>query len=845
MDALIQDIRFAVRQLVKSPGFTLVAVLTLAIGIGATTAVYSLANWVLLRPIPGANDDGQLLAVTFASTRRSGPSYISYPDYRAFQEQVTAFSGLAAEMGTRSLPIARVGQTPRREPASDVTGNYFEVLGVRPRLGRLLDAQDLERGARPVVVISHRLWTGMFGGDPGIIAHLIRVSGKDRTIVGVAPRDFRGVDRVVQADLWMPISPMGEMFSDVDAYALTFESRRRSLFGELIGRLKPGASAELARTQLQTVIAQTMREFPAESFQFREATAEVRRGVGIPAARREQMTSILRVLAWVSGILIVIAVANVANLVLFRGVRRRGELALRAALGATAGRLARQGLLEGLSLALLAGVTALVFAGVLASVFRGLKLPGLARIDQIGLDGRVMGFGLGMAVLTGLLVGIAPGIAGRAGRFGIALRETSPGGSRRYRYARSGIAVLQLAAGLTLLVGALLLVGTLRNLRSVDLGFDPHGLNVFALDVQGAEYSDSLAAPLRDEAVRQIRAIAGVEDVAATWQTPFSGFGGTWPIFVDLADPYANRLFVTTMYVPSNYFALVRIPILKGRGLPDVNALSSEADKDATVISESAARYLYGAADPIGRHFYIPSGPSSLRDMMKGTAVELPPHAFTVVGVVPDSRWGTVVGTERGGTLVYRALNRVGANTPTAANGISVLVRSAVPIERLRPQVESIVASLAPTVQVTGSRMIDNVDASLSEQRLFAKVVGLLTVLAVVLAGVGLYALVAFSVAQRTREFGIRMALGARAREILDLVVWQGTGVAAVGVVLGLGGAGALSRVLSNRLFGVTPLEPYVYLLAVALLVLLVLIASLVPARAATKVDPMVALRTE
>jgi len=822
MDTLLQDLRYAVRQLAKNKAFTAVVVLTLALGVGANTAVFSLANWLVLRPLPGVRDADRLVAIGFGRTGR-----VSFPNYLSLAEQVTALKGLAAEMST-GVSIASEGIVPQTTSADFVSLNFFTVLGARLAAGRDFAPNEAAVGSPPVAIISHRLWTGTFNRNKAVIGSIIQVNGQPVTVIGVAPEGFRGTARLSALDLWLPYTALAPVLT-VPPPVVT-ERRYRGIGGEMFGRLAPGASPEQAQVELQMAVTRLLQGYPAENAgSLTGITTTVDRGLGIPIQQRARVVSTLKVLAAVAAVLLLIAAANVTNLMVFRNAHRRAELSVRRALGAGRARLLGQFILENAVLGALGGAAAILLALWLTGLFRGVAVSGLPAIEQITFDGRVLGFGVVLSILLGSAVALVSSGWRRNDPAGGLIRSGARTTGRRIG-GRGVMAVVQVAASLTLLVGALLLVRTLQNLRSADVGFDR---SVMSFTLAGrVGYSDERYRSFLRELQPRVAGIPGVESASLAHMSPFVGFSLGDRIRRDGAPPESPGVGVTTAFVSPTYFTTLAIPILAGRPFEDREMFKyTDSSVTPVILSSAVATALYGSVNPVGQ-FY-----TTTVFGMNGFRLD---RRYEVVGLAGDTRWGSLVGEDAAGPIVYRPMNQ------DVYSGATLLVRSRLSAGVLRDAVVGAVTALAPAVPVRAVHSLEEqIDGTIAEERLFARVLTLLTVLAVILAGVGLYGLVAFSVAERTKEFGIRIALGAQAREILDLVVRHGAVVTGLGVAFGLAGAVGLSRVIASRLFGVTPLEPYIYILATALLVLVALAASVIPAFAATKADPLAALRSE
>ncbi len=828
MDALIQDLRYAVRQLAKNPGFAAAVILTLTLGVGANTAVFSLVNWLAFRPLSGVRAPGELAVIEMRrnGTNYRGPVGISFINYADLAASAPAFRGLAAEFRT-SVAAAFDGRSSRKLILGFVSGNYFGVLGTFAQRGRILEGDDATSVTSLIpVVISDAMWGEVFGRDPAVVGKTMQLGGKPATIIGITDQRFVGTRLLEKTDAWVPYQALNPLLSLPPRF---LEGRRYYGIGpEVFGRLASGASIEAAGTQVKTVLAQLGEAFPADNDNLKVLTSKVAGGVGVSPAARERAAGTLRLLLGIAGILGLIAAANVANLLLFQSVRRRGELAVRRALGASTARLARQRAIDVTLLALLAA-----FASVLASVwlvtaFRGLAIGGLPALGRIEFDGRVLLFAIAASVLISVIGAVLAPLADRGAALADALKGASFRGSARHGRVRQGLATVQLGASLSLLVGALLLVRTLRNLQSVDLGFDAQRVAAFTLGGRAGGYTQDQYRTFIVGVTDRLKHLPGVEGAGFDDMAPFAGLSLGHSIRRP-SDP-APSVSVTVTWMSPEYFATLGIPLKAGRTFRDDELFHEPgASGNPVVVSETLGRRLYGEANPLGLSFG-----------MMGNGVE---QQFTVIGVARDARWQEIVGTDAVGPLLYLPF---GTGAMGRSEYATLLVRSTLPILRLKQLIEDAVKDLAPAVPVSeGGYLRDRVESTLAEQRLFARTVSLLTALAMALAALGLYGLVAFSVAERTREFGIRIALGAELKAILDLVVRQAAGIMTGGVALGLIGAVVLSRLIASRLFGVTALEPFVYVLAITLLVLVALVASIIPARAATRVDPMVALRSD
>ncbi len=820
MDTLLRDARHTIRSLARTPGFTAIAVIVLGLGIGTATAGFSVANWLLWRPVPGTEHDGRLGTVwigrrTEGGGFQMGPG-LSYPNYSDLARSVTSLTGLAANVGS-AVALTADGVAARRVQVEFVTPNYLDVLGARIERGRMFTAaEDLPPAGSPVAVISDHLWESIFNRDRAIIGRTLRLNGGVSTVVGVAAPGFHGSERLGTADLWVPIT---QEFS-------VLHLRRSGEQGEralgymlyLVARLAPGATFQQAQAQLDAGTRHLAELYPDVNQDFAAGTGAVLfPGIGTYALGRPYIASTMRLLVGVTALVLLIACANVANLQLFRGIVSRQEIAVQRALGAGLGRVVRQQLLESILLAITGGALGLLLSVWLVGIFQGVRFTVIEARD-ISLDWRVLAFACGASLVAGVIAGLVPAL--NAGRVD-PLPGLKSGGPTETGYRtplRRALAVSQLAVGVALVVGALLFTRTLRRLAAVDLGFDPNGVTMVTANPDDQGYSPQRVRVYWTEFTRQLRAIPGVQAVALATSIPFSGMTVGNRVRAEGSSDVQPLEVVETQMSP-DYFRVLKIPLAQGAGFA-----GADSGRDVVVLSEALATRLFGAMDPVGRsvEFVVSSRP--------GWKVQ-------VAGVTADTR---VNGFGPDAPLVlYRPLVDYGERPV-------MLVRSVLSGREIGAAIERVAAALDNSIPVSDVKPLGDLVASyLSERRLFATVLGLLAVIAVGLAAAGLYGLVGFGVALRAREFGIRAALGAEPRSILRLVLREAATLAVVGVALGLAGGALGARLVRYRLYGVGPLDPMSYLAAVGALAVVTLVASLRPARMATRVDPVKALRSE
>jgi putative ABC transport system permease protein len=814
---MLVDLRYAIRALRNSPGFTLVAAVTLAVGIGAVTAAFSLAHWLLLRPVPGISEPNRLAVVWFVLSRSPSPlaaaagvqpTFVSYAQYQDMIGRLPALAGLAGyHRGAVNLGAA--GTQPRRVNVHYVMPQYFAVLGLRPALGRpLLAEDDVAPQGMPAAVISDELWSGLFGRDRSAVGKSVIVDGRPFTVVGVAPPGFRGIERMERTDLWLPGRVM--------------ETARLGGYYEFLARLVPGATFAQAEAQLHAGVAALGEDRDVQVFH----------GVGVPPLQRRQVEQFVR-LTFIASILVwVISCANVANLFLFRGLARRPVTAMLKVLGAHTGAVIRRQFTESLVLTVPALLAGILLARWFVMAFNGARLGmWIEPLEGISLVWPVVALGCVVAVAAALLAAIAPSVMASRMDPREAVQATARTLTGGTAYLRRTLTVTQLALSLTLLVGALLLLGTLRRLNAIDPGFDPRGVLVLNVTPNEADFRNPFQTPRLRTYYRELRdrlQSAGLGQVALAWQAPFVGLISVGFVLPPGASSDSARVRVRENAVSPEYFRLLNLPMIEGRGFTSAEFMPDPSAPRKIILSQSVARRLFGDRPAVGHVIY--------------ESVGEPP--YQVVGVVGDTRWESLEPSfpvvEGMGMMVY---------SPFGQGGLAVavvLTRSPLPDKVAAETVERVAGEVDPSLPAYGvTSMPQLIQRTLADKILYARVLWLLSALAVALAAVGLYGLVAYGVASHTREFGIRIALGAESRAILLLVLREAALLGVGGVALGLAGAVALSRLIANRLYGMSALDPGTYLVAVALLFGIALLASYLPARAATRVDPLVALRTE
>jgi predicted permease len=798
LDSLRQDLRFAMRSLRRSPGFAAVAVLTLALGIGANTAIFSVVNGVLLQPLALARPE-QLLAlgegrVGGAPTDLGGTSPASFLDWRREAAPVAAM----AAWDEGQLTLTGMGE-PETLDGVNTVGDFFGVLGVAPLVGRATTEAD-ELAEAPVVVLSYAAWQRLFGGDPGAVGRSIVLEGTARTVVGVMPPDFRFPS--AGASYWKPARLSPEMRANRDQYYLS-----------VVARLAAGVSIERAQGVLETVASRLRREWPQYNTDLRINAVPLKETiVGDVRAR-------LAILMGAVSLVLLIACANLGNLMLARSVTRRREVAVRQALGAGRRRIVMQLLTESLVLALAGGAAGLLVGAGLLRVLLAQRSVVLPRAEEVGLDGTVLAFTLGIATLAGIAFGIVPALRLSHARSSDALREGTRG-SAGHAWARSALVVSELALAMVLLAGAGLLLHSFALLTRVDPGLRTERLLTFDVSLRGRD------PDFVPRSLERLRALPGVRAASVTSFLPVSGRGvGAWFNIIDRPLP-PDRTPPGEAYrvVTPDYFTTAGVPLLRGRALTDDDRAGRQS---SVVINDALARKYWPGESPLGKEIYLGAPDNRIVD-----------HA-TIVGVVGDTRDAGLGADPL--PIVYIPLGLV-PKWPF----FSYMIRTTGEPEAIARAARDVMRSLDPSLAIRNVRsMDDRVRESVAPARWSMALLTLFAGVALAMAAVGVFGVLSFLVTQRTRELGIRMALGAAPGEVRRMVVAHAARLAIIGAALGLAGALVLGRVMEGLLYGISSTDPATYAAVTAVLLAIAVLASWLPARRATRVDPMVALRSE
>ncbi len=797
MQILLNDLRHATRRLLRSPGFTALAVLTVGLGVGATTVMFSAVHGVLLKPLSYPEPD-RLVMIRGATRARPGrPGVISYPDYRDWRHQSRSFESIAA-LRAADVTLAGPGGPERLEGAR-VTASFFQALRVVPALGHLFPTEVDQPGGEPVAVLGHGLWRRL-GADPTLVGRSITLSGQPHTVIGVLPASFRPPREVERAQVFAPLALDGD----------SLEQRgNRSLVA--IGRLRSGVSIDQARAELAAVALRLEKEHPDNA------------GVGamvesLHADTVGELRRPLLVLLGAVAFVLLIACTNMANLVLPRALARRREVAIRAALGAGRSRLVRQLLTESILLGVVGGAAGLGLAHWGLDALVALAPASTPRLQDIALDGRVLGFSLALSLVTGVAFGLLPALSAARTDVQAALHESGRSPSLARHPGARLLVVAEIALSLVLMAGAGLLLESFRRLLSVDPGFDPHDVLTFAVSLPGSRYPrpDQRAAFYAD-LLERVRTLPGVISAAAITPLPLGGDGGIATRFTVEGQPAPSA-------VTSGFFETMRIPLKKGRTFEDRDRREAPP---VAVVNQTLADQVFPDQDPLGQRIRI----GILTD-------ESDPRAFEAVGVVGDVR--------PSGRHVPAPPEIYVPHPQQSWSWMSLVVRTSGEAASLAGALRREVAALDSEQAVYNVRpLLELLSDSLAAHRFIMALLGGFALLGLALATVGVYGVLAESVDRRRGEIGLRLAVGADPGDVLRMVLGQAARLAAAGVTLGLVAAFALTRVLQGLLFGVSATDPATFAAVAGVLGVAALLASTLPARRAARLDPAAILREE
>jgi len=815
LHAALQDLRFAARSLFKRPGFTLVAVLSLALGIGANTTIFTMVNSVFLNPLPVV-DPGRL-AVVYTEDQTNaaaGLTQMSHPNYEDYRDENEVFDGLAA-WGFPVPTAMLAAEEPEQVFTEIVSGNYFEVMGIEPALGRFLTpAEDRAEGGSPVVVLSHRFWSRRFGQDPSILGRAISLNGVSFDVVGVAPEGFQGVNALFSPDLWAPMAMYRQV---LPAQFHDWFDSRRALFFNVGGRLKPGVEIEEAQAQMKTIATALEREYP-EPNKGRTVVLRPLTEATIFPAFRDALVRGGALLMAIVGLVLLIACFNVANLLLAKASGRRKEIAVRLSLGASRGKLVRQLLSESLLLGALGGVAGLVIAFWGKDLIWSMRPPFLAQnLVDLTIDTRVLLFTLGVSVLTSLVFGLVPAI--QSSRQGVveALKDEArtAGRSRGALFFRNGLVVAQVALSIVSLVAGGLFLRSLDSANKIDPGFETEKLVVLMVNPGQAGYDQPQAEEFYDRVLRELE--DSPEVVSASWATNLPLFGGFQrSVFLEGQPEDQAGVLVMTNGVDPGYLDTVGTSLLSGRDFSLADRAGSVA---VAIVNEKMAENFWPGADPVGKRFRF-YGEDFFHE---------------VVGVARTAKYVTL--GENPTPMAFYSRRQ------SFADAMALHVRTAGDPAQALAASRQVLREIDPRVPATNTWTIaELIGQSLWAPKLAALLLATLGGLALALASVGLYGVMAYSVTQRNQEIGLRMALGAAQGDVIGMVLKQAMVLVGLGIAAGLLLSLAVSNVVSTILFG-SARDPLTFVAVPVMLALVALVASLVPALRASRVDPLAALR--
>ena len=804
IETLIQDLRYGARMLMKNPGFAFIAVLTLALGIGANTAIFSIVNAVLLRPFPYHAPERLVMLQERVSVGGGfSPSYPNFVDWRA---QNKVFASIASVRMDESFNLTGAGE-PERLQGRLVSAEFLSTLGVKPLVGRDFLVEEDSPGATPAVILSYGFWRRRFGADPNILGRQLALNNQSYTVVGITPSDFQFG---AEADVTVPIGLQTERFRE----------RGADPGADVVARLKGNTSQQQAETELNLIAARLEQQYPESNKGRRVRVTPLHESfVG-------DVQQPLLILLGAVALVLLIACANVANLLLVRSSARRREMAVRVALGADRWRIIRQLLTECVLLTALGAALGILLA-LWGTSFIAFQLPdGIPRLQEAKVDAPVLGFTLAVSLLTGLLFGLAPALQASRPNLTEGLKEGERGSSRRRQRLRSLLVIGEVALTLTLLVGAGLLIQSFRRVLQVDPGFKAQNLLTMQVSVNNPDGQQ--VANFFEQLQQDVRRLPGVKSVAVSDGLPF-GRDANHPAFIIEGRPIPDKKPNGQRYAVSpDYFQTMGIELLRGRVFTPQDTRDSQL---VIVIDEALARQYFPNEDPIGKQ--LRHGPATPSIEIVGVVRHVEPYSLDRQGPGPAQ--------------FYTNFNQISLQQlPDTVRHINLLTRSEVEPSSLASAVRGQVVALNKDQSVSNVRTMEQILAQSVAARRFSML--LLTVFAVAalaLASLGIYGLMSYAVTQRTREIGMRMALGAQSGDVLKLVIGQGMMLAFAGVAIGLVASVALTRTIKNLLFGVSATDSTTLVAIALLLTVVALLACWIPARRATKVDPMVALRTD
>lgn len=821
---LWQDVLFAARMLSKSPGFSAVAILSIALGIGANTTIFTVVNAMLLHALP-VSDLSRLVQIdTVDSKTNLGLGRVvklgmSYPNFQDYQRQNDVFSGVS--FITFNTLTWSGGSEPRQLQAFLVTANYFDVLGLQPAEGRFfLPDEDTKPGGNNVVVLSYSLWANRFGSNPAAVGSTMRLNATPYTIIGIGPRDFKGTGTIGNPEiLWIPTSMYPAALS---GFSKDNFNDRRFLLGGVVARLKPEVSIGQAEASLRTISSRLEQAYPKDNAG-RSISLTPLQEAAVGVNNHDQFILIGEVMMAVVGVVLLIACVNLANLLLAQAAKREKEMSLRAALGARRGRLLRQLLTESMLLSLLGGAAGLAIANWGRKLLWSFRPPFIKDGDiQLSLDSRVLLFTLGIVVLTGLLFGLAPAVKASDPDLNEVLKTGGRGGSSGWGRSRMrGLLVIsEIALALVAMISAGLFIRSMQNAQKIDPGFESKNLFSMTIDPGSLQYTEARTNQFYRQVIERAKASPGVADATVASNPAIGGgFARTvYPEGQNEGTGYRGTLTELNDVSPE-FFQTLRVPLLEGRAFNDGDRANT---RPVAVVNEVMARHFWPNEDAIGKRFHFFGDPT----LIEIVGVAKP----TVVNQIGEDPIG----------LVYLPI------TQDFSPAATLQVRTKGDPKAVIATVRSEVQQLEPNLAITNVQTIgEEIDQGLWAARMGAALLSLFGLLALILAAVGVYGVLSYSVNQQSREIGIRMALGAQPGSVLRLVVGEGLKLAAVGIAIGLVGALAMGRIAKSLLYGVMPTDTATFVYVTALLCVIAVAACVIPARRAMRVDPIVALRYE
>ncbi|MFQ5789195.1 MAG: ABC transporter permease [Acidobacteriota bacterium] len=820
METVWKDLRYSIRTLAASPGFTGVAVLSLALGIGANTTIFTLINAVFLNPLP-VEKPSELVALFTTDEKNKGGFFdlapVSYPNYEDYRNRNEVFTGLAAYAFPQPVSMWTEAE-PEQVFAEMVTGNYFDLLGVRPSLGRFfLPEEDQTPGAHPVAVMSHGLWTRRFGADPAVLGTTVNLNGTSYTVIGVSPEGFKGVNVLFGPDFWIP-TMMHEQI--LPAQFRDWFEERRALFFNVAGRLKPGITMEQAEANIKTIASALEQEYPEPNHARNAALRPLTEATIFPGIRSFLVLG-GAVLMTVVGLVLLIACSNVANLLLARATVRRKEIAIRLSMGASRGRLVRQLLTESTLLGLMGGALGFLVAFWGRDFIWTFRPPLAQNVNlDLTLDARVLAFTLLLSLVTGVLFGLAPALqSSRADVVDTLKEETRTAGRGRRRFnLRSALVVAQVALSIVSLIAAGLFLRSLQGAHEIDPGFETQNLAVMTISPGQRGYDRPRGEQFYRQVAERVETLPGVRSVSWASNLPlFGGFQRSVFIEGQEGQEEGGGILVLTNIVDLEYFETAGIPLRRGRNFTSADR---EDSVNVVIINETMAERFWPEQEPLGKRFQF-YGDDFFQE---------------VVGVAQTSKYITL--GEDPQPCAYLPLRQNYSDT------MSLYLRSEADPAAVLATARREVRALDPQIPINNVWTISEViDQSLWAPKLGAGLLAALGVLALLLAAVGLYGVMAYTVNQRNHEIGLRMALGAGQPDVLKLVLKQAMSLVGVGLAMGLAVAFAVSRVVSTLLYGISATDPTTFAAVTVVLAGVALLASYLPAHRASRVDPLVALR--